>query len=109
MMETNGPVSRQRVAPSHSASAIPCRRPDTGFKCGHRRDIRRECDERLRGERKHDKYRTRKAPTEQRRRLTSSALTRYIGTIRRLVSGSKTADEPPPGGSPKLCGTGQRN
>jgi hypothetical protein len=37
------------------------------------------CDERLRGEKKYDKYGTRKAPTEQRRRLTGSAPTRYMG------------------------------
>src|SRR6266851_3073692 len=80
--------------------------------CSHPRRVayrRRERDERLRGERKHDKYRTRKAPTEQRRRLTSSPLTRYIRTIRRLVSGSRTADDAPPGDSPKLCGTGHWN
>src|SRR6202011_1939196 len=38
MMETNGPVSRPRAAPSHSASAIPCPRPDTGFRRGVRHD-----------------------------------------------------------------------
>src|SRR5260370_38483927 len=77
-------------------------RNDRNF-CSHpRRVAYRERDERLRGERKHDKYRTRKAPTEQRRRLTSSALTRYIGTIRRLVSGSRTTHEAPPVDSLKL-------
>jgi len=30
MMETNGPVSRPRAAPSRTCSAIPCRRPDIG-------------------------------------------------------------------------------
>src|SRR6266852_2499667 len=30
MMETNGPVSRPRAAPSRSGSATPCRRHDTG-------------------------------------------------------------------------------
>src|SRR5882672_7231105 len=74
-----------------------------------RRDIRRGRDERLRGERKYDKYRTRKTPTEQRSRVTGSASTRYIGTVRRLVSGSRTAHEAPPGDSPKLCGTGHWN
>src|SRR6202035_2022057 len=38
MMETNGPVSRPRAAPSHSASAIPYPRPDTGFRRGVRHD-----------------------------------------------------------------------
>src|ERR1700686_3928095 len=38
MMETNGPVSRPRAAPSHSASAIPYPRPDTGFRRGFRHD-----------------------------------------------------------------------
>src|ERR1700693_3541265 len=47
-----------------------------------------ESDERLRRERKHDKYGTRKAPTDQRRRVTGRAPTRYIRTVRRLVSGS---------------------
>jgi hypothetical protein len=37
MMETNGPASRARAAPSHSASAIPCPRPDTGFRRGVQR------------------------------------------------------------------------
>ncbi len=66
-------------------------------------------DQDARGEKKHDKFRARKAPTEHRRRHTGSALTRYIGTIRRLVSGTRTTDEPPPGDSPKLCGTDHRN
>src|SRR4030081_848873 len=30
-METNGPVSRPRAAPSRNGSAIPCRHPDMGF------------------------------------------------------------------------------
>ena len=30
-------------------------------------------------------------------------LTRYIRTVRRLVSGSRTAEEAPPCDSPKLC------
>src|SRR5712692_2109413 len=38
MMETHGRVSRPRAAPSRSGSAIPCRRPDTGFGCGGRHD-----------------------------------------------------------------------
>ncbi len=33
-----GPVSRPRAAPSHSASAIPYPRPDTGFRRGVRHD-----------------------------------------------------------------------
>ena len=62
-----------------------------------------ESDEGLRGEKKHDKFRTRKAPTEQRRRLTGSAPARYIRRVGRLVSGSRTAGESPLGDSPKLC------
>jgi 3-oxoadipate enol-lactonase len=55
-----------------------------------------ESDKGLQGEKKHDKFRTRKAPTEQRRRLTGSAPARYIRTVRRLVSGSRAVDEAPP-------------